>query len=528
MPFTLFQADATLRTVNMDGGLSAAALTLPTGVTLATNKQPRFARFNRYAIVVNTPSRPLAVGPDGTVYPLTPTPPGTAVALSAGAAGTLTGNYRALQTFKIRDSLGNIISESDYGPAMVSAVSISAKKLHADFAISTDSSVNDIQLYRTTTNGSVYLPWAETFNNTTTSIENDIADAALGLIAGPELGTAPDLVLVAEYGGRVWGVSRTEIDFLRYTTAGTMYGWNALNTVRIPHVGDDDAGITTLLSRRAALGVSRRSTFSQITGSQRANITPTIVNGGEGVGSVSQEAAKVYNDIGYFLAHDGVYKWDSNGITCVTDGAVRTWFTTDTYFNRSMFWRATAEIDPFAKKYYLFLASRGSDVLDRWVEMDLLTGAWYGPHTTNAFTPSCTLLVPGRNQKLYYMVGSREGYISQPQEARNDWGLVPIDFHVAMRGEEMEEPEQEKYFGELSVHVEPQASGTLTITPALGDVDETTPTDPMTADLTQARTRVGRVGSGNSMVMDFTNNEVDVDVALYGYEIDPVNAIGRR
>ncbi len=254
----------------------------------------------------------------------------------------------------------------------------------------------------------------------------------------------------------------------------------------------------------------------------------TIVNGGEGVGSVSQEAAKVYNDIGYFLSHDGVYKWDSEGITCVTNGLVRTWFTTDTYFNRSMFWRATAEIDSVAKKYYLFLASRGSDVLDRWVEMDLLTGSWYGPHKTDAFTPSCTLLVAGRNQKPYYMVGSREGYISQPQEARNDWGLFPIDFQVTMRGEEMEDPEQVKYFGELSVHVEPQDSGTLTITPALGDVDETTATAAMTADLTQARTRVGRVGSGNSMVLDFTNSELDVDVALYGYEVDPVNPVGRR
>jgi hypothetical protein len=189
---------------------------------------------------------------------------------------------------------------------------------------------------------------------------------------------------------------------------------------------------------------------------------------------------------------------------------------------------AAAEIDPIDKKYYLFLASPGSSVLDRWVMMDLITGRWFGPNFTDAFTPSCVLLVAGRNQKPFYMVGSREGYISQPQTARNDWGLFPIDFSVKVRSEEMGEPEQEKYWGELAIHVETQDSGTLTITPELGSVDETTATAPMSADLTLARQRVGRIGTGNSMVLNFDNDELDVDTAIYGYEVNPVNPIGQR
>ena len=71
MPFTLFQAGNTLKSVNTDGGLSSA-LTLPTGVILNTNLQPRFARFKQYVVMVNTPSRPLSIDVNGVVRPLTP------------------------------------------------------------------------------------------------------------------------------------------------------------------------------------------------------------------------------------------------------------------------------------------------------------------------------------------------------------------------------------------------------------------------------------------------------------------------
>jgi hypothetical protein len=527
MPFTLLQVGSNLKSVNTDGGLSAA-LTLPAGVTLATNRQPRFAKFNRYIAVVNTPTRPLLVGPDGTVYPMTPTAPAAAVALSAGAAGTLSGTYLAQHTYEILDSLGNVITSSDYGPDMTTAVTIASKKLHADFAISAESQVNNNHIFRTVTSGATYFSWANTGNNVTTSLENDLSDASLGTVAAPSLGEAPDLTLIAEFGGRLWGVDRTNIDTLRWTEAGTAYAWAALNSLKIPHVGQDDAGVTALIPRRDAIGVARRGIFNQVTGSQLTNIRPVTVNGGEGVGVVSQESVVVWNDIAYFLFFDGVYKWDSTGISCVTDGLVRSWFTSDKYFNRAMFWRAFGGLDPTGKKYRLLLASVGSEKNDRWIEMDLATGAWYGPHVTDAFEPSCFVNIAGRNQQTYLMMGSRDGYLSQDQIPRNDWGLCPIDLSVTVRSEEMGEPEQEKYFGELAIHVEPQDSGTLTITPELGSVDETTATAPMTADLTVARQRVGRIGTGNSMVLNFDNAEVDVDTAIYGYEVNPVNPIGQR
>ncbi len=527
MPFTLMQTGNMLKSVNTDGGLSSA-LTLPTGVILATNVQPRFARFKKYVVVVNTPSRPLSVDVDGVVRPLTPNAPSAAVALTAGAAGTLSGTYLSLQTYKILDSLGNIISESDYGPAMTTAFSITSKKLHAAFAVSGESSVSATQLYRTTTLGAVYFPWTLVNDNSTTSVENDVSDAALGLVSAPELGPAPDLTLIAEFGGRLWGVTRTDVDSLRYTTAGTMYGWSTLNTLLIPHVGSDGAGITALIPRRAALGVSRRNTFVQVTGSQRTNIQPVIVNGGENVGCVSQESVVVFKDVAYFLSMDGVYQWDSNGITCLSDGRTRSWFTTDDTFNRSMYWRAFSEFDPIAKKYRLFLASKGSAVIDRWVEYDILNGTWWGPHETTAFTPSSAFLVAGRNQQLYPMIGSRDGYLSQDQEAKNDWGIYPIEFDVKTRSMQGDDPEQTRYHGELSVFHKIQTAGDLTVTPSLGPLGEETDQTAFASDMTRGRRRLGRIGVGESVALEFENAVIDQDVVLEGFEIDPVDNVGRR
>jgi hypothetical protein len=525
--FTLLQVGSTLKSVNAAGALSAA-LTLPAGITLYSNRIPRFARFKQYVVVVNTPSRPLLVSATGVVYPLSPFAPNAATVLSGTTSGTLSGTYLALQTYQIKDILGNIITESDYSPAMTASVAISAKKLNAVFPVSSDTLVNATALYRTTSNGGTYFPWATVDGNTLLTYEDAVADAALGLVERPARGLAPDLTLIAEWEGRLWGVDRVDVDNLRFTEAGTSYGWSALNTIPIPHVGSDAAGIVALIPRRNALGVARHETFVQITGTELSNFTPIVVNGGEQLGCVSQETAIVYNDVAYFLWRDGVYKWDSDGISSIVNGTVRSWFTTDTYFNRAMFWLAFAQLDPVRLKYRLFLASAGSTVIDRWVEYDFLTGTWYGPHLTSAFNPTCAVVVMGSNQQPYAMIGSLEGYLSQDQETKNDWTLFPIALSVQTRSQDMGEPDREKYFGELSVNGQVQTSGTISITPTVGEITGSTAGTAFSYDMTAGRQRLGRLGVGKQMSLLWTHATLNEDVMLYGYEIDPVNEVGRR
>ena len=236
----------------------------------------------------------------------------------------------------------------------------------------------------------------------------------------------------------------------------------------------------------------------------------------------------VFNDVAYFLAQDGVYQWDSNGITCISDGRVRTWFTTDIHFNKSMFWRAFSEFDPIGKKYRLFLAGKGQDRITHWVEYDIVNGTWWGPHLTDAFSPSSAFLVAGRNQQLFPMIASREGYLSQDQPDKNDWDLHPIVWDIKTRSMVGDDPEQTKYHGELSVFHEVQPAGSVTVTPSLGPLGEETDQTPFTSDMSRGRRRLGRIGVGESMALEFENDVINEDVVLEGFEIDPVDNAGRR
>lgn len=528
MSFTLLQVGQELKSLNGSGAVSSA-LSLPSGITLASNRVPRFARFGGYVVVVNTPSRPLLVSDAGAVYPLTPSAPPSAVALSATSTGSLSGDYLALQTYVIKDALGNIITESDYGPAMSAAVTAASQKLTATYVASgeTGAGLLGTRLYRTTASGAVYFPWVDDMTNGT-STESGLTDAGLSSVAAADRGPAPDLTLIAEWAGRLWGVDRSDVDHLRYTEAGTSYGWSTLNSIRLPHFGDDAAGITTLIPRRDALGASRLGVFCQITGSTRSNLRPVVVPGGENIGSVSQESAVVFNDVAYFLAHDGVYRWDSSGITCVSNGRVRGWFASDDYFNRAMYWRAFAQFDRTRMKYRLFLASAGSTTIDRWVEYDLLTDTWWGPHRTTACQLACAVTVLGADQQQYAMVGAAEGHLAAFDDStKSDWSSAGIPFQVRTREFVGGSAERETFFGELSVFAKKQA-GTLTVTPYLGDVGDTDATTPFDMTLSNGRERLGRIGVGSSMQVDLSHATINQDVVIYGFTVDPVRPVGRR
>jgi hypothetical protein len=214
--FTLLQVANTLKL--MAGPTSVATLTLPTGVTVTETLKPRFALIDQFAVVVNSPSRPLTVDATGTVRVLTPNPPATAVTIASAAGGTLTGTFRVKMTYRVRDAGGNIISESGFGPVS-NSTSISAAWLRiTSIPLSTDA-VTSAMFYRTTNNGSVFFPWLEVDGNTQTTAQDDLADVALSLFAANSLGSVPDLTLVAEYQGRLFGKIGGEAERMRYAEA---------------------------------------------------------------------------------------------------------------------------------------------------------------------------------------------------------------------------------------------------------------------------------------------------------------------
>lgn len=515
MSFTLVQAGTALEMYDTSG--NHGVVTLPTGVVLSSALFPRFCIFGRYVICVNSPSRPITVDGDGIARVFSPRPPASPPVLSAVAGGSLTGTYQVKQTYYLKDALGNIIAESDFGPTSATQA-VSAQYLRASSLPLSPDAVTGTRLYRNTTLGAVFYPWVDMDGNVQTSIQDDLADAGLSITAAPTLGGAPDLTLVAQWRGRVWGMDRVKVDDLRFTSTGRAWAWPALNTIPIPKIGTDSRGVTALMTRKDALAVGRQNAIHQISGNNdNSQFKPIVMS--EQCGVESQESVAVYLDTAYFLWKDGVYQWDGNGIKCISDGKVRSWFATGDYFNQSQFQNAFGFVDPNTKRYKLFLCSVGSSTIDRWVEYDIVTGKWWGPHKTGAFTPSCGLIAWTPNNVLVPMIGSATGYLFKEQATRTDSVGTAIDFDVDTKRHDANTPQTPKAWKDLRIASVPGA-GRLIVTASVGSLDAPASTRSLAYDLSESRGTIGKIGVGFEAGLNFRQNVVGQDVQLTGYELD--------
>jgi hypothetical protein len=524
MSFSVIQAGTDLKLVSNNGDVSSA-LTLPTGVTLRDDLAPRFTVFGRYTILVNTPSQPLTIDALGTVRLLTPTPPRSAPTLSGATSGTLTGNYSDVRyTFVTFDLYNNLISESDFSPASGS-VSITNKLLTVSNIDTSSDQISGRRIYRGTTNGAVLFQWVDLDGNILTTVSDDLADAGLSLVAAPTLGTPPDLTLIAEFRDRLWGVGRLDIDDLVYTEIGLMYAWPADNSFPIPSVGSDFLGIKALMPRREALGIARQNQLLALTGTDDTNFN--IIKLSQNCGVISQESVSVYRDVAYFLWEDGVYSWGDEGIQCLSDGKVRSWFTKDDIFNRGRFQFAFGKVDPIRNKYRLFLNEAGSSTNVLWIEYDLNEKTWWGPHKTGAFTPSTIFTLLDGQLVPRPTFGSTGGDLYREQDLRTDGPSTPIEMDCVMKRFDMEAPDYDKYWGQLSVVGRAQSAGTLDILLSVGELNATL-TNTLEWDMTKSRQRLGRAGHGKHIEIELKNDEVGQDAEIFGIEVNPVNILGRR
>ena|GEM_PF-5600322 len=537
MAFTVIQAGGSLQLVATDGTITT--LTLPTGITLRSDVPPRWAVYGRYVVLVNTPSRPLTIDSTGTVRPLTPLPPRLAPVVSGAAGGTLSGTYNGLRyTNVITDSVGNMIAESDYSPASSASVTISSQDLKAASLDISPDAISLRRVYRPTTNGAVLFQWVDLNGNVLTSVQDDLSDAGLSEIGAPTLGSPPRLTRIAEFRDRLFGVGDVNIDSVFYTETGFMYAWPSDNEILIPRVGSDTIGVVALVSRREALGVGRLNRLMQITGTgiedSSGQVDLRVIKLSDECGFVSQEATAVYRDIGYFLWLDGVYQWDDNGLTCISDGnggrsRVRSWFATDDYFDRNQFARSFAMIDPLRGKYRLFLYD--PDGVMNFVEFDLKERTWVGPHKTDAFTPASAFVRQNTRQVKIPTIGGSDGGLYQENATATDISIAGaphgIDYDVDSKFYQGTSPDVEQYFGELSVLGKPQDAGTLTVTPRVGYFDAA-PQSAMPYDMRLGRQRLRRLGIGKLAQLNFRHTTVNEPVALYGFEIDDVHKVGRR
>lgn len=478
MSYYIVQHGSALSFLTTAGTITA--LTLPSGVT-STGGTPRFAIFDREVVIVNAFSENIAVSRGLGTRILTPKSPSGAVSLAAGAAGTLNGTFRVKATFVVKDAFGNILAESGFGPESVTSAALVNQLLVATNVPLSSQTITARKLYRTTSSpptvGATYYPWIDVDGNVLNTVTDGLSDAALNLLSAPtDLGSPPVLSLVTEWKKRLWGVGKDDIDTLRYSGPSKNYAWPALNTFPIAPLGSDSRGVTALIRRRDELGVARRNAIHKITATAQTFDIRSVV---EGIGVESQESVVVVNDEAYFLGHSygqfGIYRWGNNGIINISNGAVYSWFNTDTYFNRGRFDNTFGRFNATTGCYELHVAAVGSSVEDRWIAFDLNRGEWYGPHKTAALTPTCAGQFQDSSDLPLTVVGGSNGFIYKlNQTAYADDGNA-IDFDVDSTFHNASAPDIEHFYDSMSLlsRVEPTATS-LSITSHVGRLNSAT------------------------------------------------------
>lgn len=522
MPVTLIQSANTLQFMDEDGNLTD--LTLPTNATLRTDTFPRWQAFAGQIILVNTPNFPLAINSDGLVRAFVPKAPKTAPVLSAGGSGTLSGTYAGVRyTFIVKNASGELIAESDFSPPS-NSVTIANKQLKASGVDTSDDYITARRLYRPTTDGTTLFPWLDIEGNTVTEVQDDLSDAGLQLLAAPTLGNPPNLYLIKEWRGLLWGVGTTDPDTLRFTLADAYWSWPATNSIPVSGTGRDAFGVISIVPRREALAVGRRDQIWQVTGTSSDDFR--LIKLAENTGIESNESVVVYRDTAFWLWKDGVYQWDGEGIKNISDPKVSSWFNTDSYFNRDMYPFSFAVFDNNRLKYRLFLAAAGTTTVNRWVEYDLTTKTWWGPHKTDAFTPTCSFVRADEADKERPVWGSSSGFVWQEQSTATDSIDTGIAIDFDTRYFDMDASDLEKYWGEMSMFGKVQSAGTISITPKTGYLNATAQT-PISYDMTKGRQRLRRLGVGKLMQLNFQHSTAGEPVELYGFQL-PFNVVGRR
>jgi hypothetical protein len=525
MPFYIVQGGSTLKKMTTAGALTS--LLLPDTVTVNAAKRLRGAALGNTVVLVNSPSENVSVDIFDTVRPLALRPPGTKVTVGTAAGGSLSGSYRVKETYVMRDPNGAVIAESDFGP-ISDAVAPSSQYITVVPTISLQDVRGSIsrKLYRTTTGGSTYFPWTEADGNAALTIRDDLSDAGLELVAAPtDLGTPPKFSNIMEWKERLWGVPENDFDTLWQSAPGKGYAWPVSRTFVIPPKRDDAIGITGFIRRRDELGVGRRKALFKIVGTSHTNFSRQTVT--DQIGLWATDSAVTIHDIGYFLGNPfGVYTWGPGGVENITDEKVKAWFATDTYFNRSEFDQAVGWYDPLQHAYVLLLASAGQTTLDRWIQYNISTKTWWGPHKTGEFTPTGGVQIDNANGVKVPCIYASNGLLYTPTTTKTDGASTAVDYDLLSNWLSGGTPDIHKTWLDPSVVSKIQASGTLTLTPRVGKIGAAEGS-ARSHDMTLGSQRLPILGDGEFLQLRLRQNTNAVDVVLYGVDV-PFFENGRR
>jgi hypothetical protein len=538
MAFALVQAGTTLYMIDDVGGIEA--LTLPAGVELSSERTPRFAIMNRQVIMVNSPNKSLIIDGLGTVRPLQTFAPLTGPTLAAGAGTGITGSVKARVAFATLAGDGSILTMSPFGPES-NVVTVSNQDIAVSLlAVSTDPNVNARVIVRNVVGGEDFFEALIVMDNISTTATLSLTDAQLPILPTdldvdlpPGSDGTDQMVLITEWKGVLWGRGSrdVEIDDLLLSFDGEFWKWRLEDALLADPRGGDEFGITAILKRRDEMGIGRRGRLLKVIGDDLDNFEVKEVLAG--VGPAGHEGCQVIRDVGYFLSmEDGAWSWGPTGVQCISDNDVHPWFTTDEFFNRARFPFAKSRINPKGPKWEICLAAAGSTIEDRWISYDIVQKKWLGPHRSSAFTSiGAAGTVYDDDVLRFCMFGNNDGFLRRTEDALKLDDAAAIDFDVIgkFHGDGVS---AKRNWLQPTVTVRPQASGTMSLIPVVGEVPAVGVSPTEQAAILIALTRGQHIrlrygGTGRFYRPRWRCTESNVRAQLLGYEL-PYIDIGDR
>lgn len=197
------------------------------------------AEYENYMFFGNGSGTPYKYGGDSDTFTWHGVPSGvTAPSVATAATGTaLTGEYRYKVTF-----VNSALVEGNPTAASTTFTAASENIALTGIPVAPQShGVSARNIYRTITSGTTFLRVATINDNTTTTYDDAIADASLGVEAPIDNGEPPNYSAVIYHQGRLFVIDPDD-NLIKYSDIGSPYTFGALSFLR---VGDNTFDIPT-------------------------------------------------------------------------------------------------------------------------------------------------------------------------------------------------------------------------------------------------------------------------------------------
>ncbi len=230
-----------------NGTMYALATTTFTAVASATSLYSAGvavygAEYENYLFMGNGSGYPYKYGGSGDTFTRhgIPAPTTTLTAGTATTGTALTGEYRYAITY-----VNSGLVESDISPVTSTLTVASQNIALTSIPVAPQSfGVNARNIYRTETSGVTYKRVATLNDNTTTTFEDAIADASLGVTAPTDQGVPPNYSAICYHQGRLFCLDPAT-NLIKYSEIGNPYVFKSTSFLR---VGDNTFDIPTAIS----------------------------------------------------------------------------------------------------------------------------------------------------------------------------------------------------------------------------------------------------------------------------------------